>query len=552
MEQKRTPPMPDMKKIIRLVISSVIFAAAILLPDGVKIVKLILLIVAAGAAVYDTVLRCVDCVESKNYFSTPVLLTAVAFTSIVIGFAKFSIAIDGAAMCIIYFAGTLVLDYAVYGTELSVGELTRYHEEDITEKLDAIFDADDAFETETAGTVSASAGKVLRYAMIFAIVFAILVPIITSFMGFSESLHRALMIIIVCTPTSIATSLRFVAKMSLSSAASHGVLFENAAHMEDASYIDTVVIDKAGIYTSNSPRIVSAKSDVIDAGTFMNFVSHAVYYSEQAFAKAISAAYDKEYKLEVISNFKDVPGAGVELDIAGSHVVLGTNSLLNALGLSVPQASVAGKGSSVYYLVIANKYIGYIEIADELNSEAYSLVSGLKENGVGKCVLLTDDNAEDSEEFAASLDFDSVYSECDGEKKQNIISQYQSSSRHGVAYIYANSAEVHSDALVDVRVSRKARYADAVAIPSFVSEIPEAFSVCKRMRQVTVFNAVFAYAVKVLIIFLSIIGSCSLWFAVLLDAVATAGTVLLSVRVTKESPLNAFIYRYSVDKDEQE
>lgn len=60
------------------------------------------------------------------------------------------------------------------------------------------------------------------------------------------------------------------------------------------------------------------------------------------------------------------------------------------------------------------------------------------------------------------------------------------------------------------------------------------------MKEVAIENAVFAFVVKAILIFLSIIGYCNVWFAVFIDIVAILATMLNAVRVTNESLITTY------------
>ena len=100
------------------------------------------------------------------------------------------------------------------------------------------------------------------------------------------------------------------------------------------------------------------------------------------------------------------------------------------------------------------------------------------------------------------------------------------------------SFEAHSAADVDMRVSKKAKFADASVDPDRVANLPFAIQICKRMGQVQTENAIFAFLIKALLIFLAINGKCTIWFAAFLDMAATLATVLNAIRVTQDSLLS--------------
>jgi P-type E1-E2 ATPase len=155
-----------------------------------------------------------------------------------------------------------------------------------------------------------SAGLVLKLAMVLAVVYAIVMPIVTS-MSFIVSIHRALIILLVAAPFSVVTSIPIAGVVGLCQNARHGIVYNNAYSMEAMADVTAAVFDKSGIFTEECPRIIAIHSDVLDYDTFLNFVAHAVYYSEQPIANAISAVFDHDYKLDVIKDFREIPGCGV-------------------------------------------------------------------------------------------------------------------------------------------------------------------------------------------------------------------------------------------------
>ena len=102
-------------------------------------------------------------------------------------------------------------------------------------------------------------------------------------------------------------------------------------------------------------------------------------------------------------------------------------------------------------------------------------------------------------------------------------------------FVYSNSIEMHSDAAVDLRVSNRAKYADAIIQPNAIWSLTKVKQISKRVREIVIENALFAFIVKAILIFLSMIGYCNLWFAIFLEFATAVATVLNTIRVTSES-----------------
>ena len=282
-------------------------------------------------------------------------------------------------------------------------------------------------------------------------------------------------------------------------------------------------------------------SDVLDYDTFLNFVAHAVYYSEQPVANAISAVYDRDYKLDVIKDFREIPGYGVELSIDGIGVIFATREYLEEQGIHVEESP--NSVGTAYYMVVADRPMGKVVISSDVNQDLESLVPEMKNIGVSRCVLLSEDSKETAQQFAEMLNFSEMYAQCDAQKKLRIISEIAHKTKGAVLFVYSTGIEAHSDAAVDIRVNNRAKYADAIVLPDAVSNLPMAKHVSARVREICIENALFAFIVKSILIFLSIIGYCNLWFAIFIDFAAAIATVLNTIRVTSASLRSKLRYK---------
>lgn len=525
---------PDTILVIRLVVASVIFAVSLIVKMP-AFVSTLLLILSAAAAGYDIALEAVNSVEKGDYFATPLVVVVIAILSYVIGFGA-----EGAALIVLYQIGLLLIAYTGERTKRSALELLQYQDEDTVSKVSELLKEESAGKMEIESTMKDSSGTILKAAMIFAVVYALAVPLFTSY-TFTVSIHRALTIILIATPMSVVAAMPFTGIVGLCYSAQQGVVFNDAATMEAAGKANIAVFDKAGIFAEECPRVLSVQSDVLDTATFMNFAAHAVYYSEQPVAKAISAINEQEYKLDIISDFVDIPGAGVDLKIGGARVTFATRELFESRGVYVPESQP--EVGQAFYMTVSDRYVGKLVISADVNSEMLTLAAEMKEAGIKRCILLTEDGNEESQRMAEELDFTEVYGQCDTAKKLKLIGDLSEGKKNRILFVYSNGIEAHSAADVDMRVSRKAKYADATVLPEFTVNIPFSMLVCRRMREVATENAVFAFVVKAILIFLSIIGYCNVWFAIFIDMAAALATILNSIRVTNESLIRSFQYK---------
>ena len=521
--------------VIRLIIASLIFAVSLIvkMPSLVRILLLALSVVVSG---YDVALDAVNSVESGDYFATPIVIVFVAVISFFIGFG-----LEGAALMMFYQIGQILIAYAQERTVKSAKELLCYSDEETVEKVTGIIEEENAGKMAMEYTVGSAASFILKIALGIAVLYAVLIPILTN-LSFAVSIHRALTIIVIATPLSVVVAMPLTGIIGICYGAQFGVIFNNAAAMEKAAEVETAVFDKPGVFADDHPSLVSAQSDLLDKSTFMNFAAHAVYYSEQPFAKAISDAFNFDYKLDLISDFQDIPGCGVDLKINGAHVTLATRELFASRGEAVPYEN-AKEDYQMFYMMVSEKYVGKIALTNEIYGETEQLAPDLKAIGFDKCILLTEDGKEESEAAATELEFDEVYGECDTARKLRLVNDLKASRDTQMMYVYANGFDAHSAADLDIRVSRKGKFADILVIPEYIANLPLALQLCSRVREVAAENAIFAFVIKAILIFLSLTGYCNIWFAIFIDMAAALATILNSIRVTSPSLIGILKYK---------
>lgn len=521
--------------IIRLIIASIIFAVSLIVNKLPGFVSILLLSLSAGIAGYDIFLDALSAASEKDFLSTPLVVVFVTLVSYFIGFGA-----EGAALVILYQIGLLLIAYVEERTRKSALELLQYQDEGTINRITELVCRDNTGSMRIEGEMGYSAGSVLKMAMIFGLVYAAALPIITNY-SLRVSIHRALTIILIATPMSVVISMPLTGIYAMCFSARHGVVFDNAVLMETTAEADIAVFDSAGIFSEENPRLSSLKSDIIDDNTFITFAAHALYYSDQPVARAVAAVYTNDYRLELVKNFTDIPGYGVEVDISGAHIVLATRELFAGRGVQLPpEKAVDGQ---IFYMTVAGRYAGKLITSSQLNSEADELVMGMTEAGIKRCVLLTEEGGTESRRIAEEMNFGEVYGECDTAKKLRVVSDLKTSAKGAVLFVYSSGVETHSAADVDIRVNRRGKFADVLISPDYLANLPFAVQICRRMREIAIENAIFAFVVKAILVFLSIIGYCNIWFAIFIDMVAAVATILNSVRVTSESIISAFLYK---------
>ncbi len=508
--------------IIRLIVSAALLAVALLV-DILPVFRIVLTLLAAIVAGYDIFLDMIDAVAANDFLAPPIILITITVLSFFIGYEW-----EGVLLLILFQLGSCLVGYAVAQTHQSAQQILSRTDRDLADRASVIIETEKAEEGDQEKAIRKAAGTVLKCLIPVAVLFAVLVPIFTE-LSVRESIHRALIILTLTLPVSAVAALPLPGIIGLSYATRFGALFNHTSVLEKLRLIKTAVLDKSGIFSDIQPEFIGVKTELLDEDTFMEFVRHAVYYSDQPFAKAILANDDREFRLELIRDFHEIPGSGVEVNIGGADVLLAKSELLAERGVAVPYDNSNGNG--VYYMIIAGKYVGKVLMSDNLNQKNARLLPDLKTAGIRKCVLLTDDSRDESETLGMTLQADEVFAEFTDETKLRYL---ESLSKNETMYIYANSPEAHSSAAIDIRASKRGKYADALVSPEELEKLPAVIGLSHRVSDIVKENAVFVFIIKAILIFLGITGLCTVWFAVFMDFVAAIATILNSIRVTKK------------------
>jgi Cu2+-exporting ATPase len=194
--------------------------------------------------------------------------------------------------------------------------------------------------------------------------------------------------------------------------AMNGILFKNAAALEDATKLDVIIFDKTGTLTVGQPEVV----DVVTAkGVTTDAVLATAASVEQGSDHPLAQAIVRRAQglaVPVQKAFENIEGMGAGAEIDGERVFLGNRRLMDTQKLDLGELAaeaqrLQGAGRTVVHVARAGKVIGLIAIADAPRSTAAVTVAKLRERGV-QVAMLTGDNAGTAQRIARDLGLDIV------------------------------------------------------------------------------------------------------------------------------------------------
>jgi Cu2+-exporting ATPase len=215
--------------------------------------------------------------------------------------------------------------------------------------------------------------------------------------------------------------------------AMNGILFKNAAALEDATKLDVIIFDKTGTLTVGQPEVVevvSAKGET--AEIVLTSAASVEQGSDHPLAQAI-ARRAQGLVVPAQKGFENIEGMGARAEVNDDIVYLGNRRLMDEqkldLGaLAVEAQRLQGAGRTVVHVARAGKVIGLIAIADAPRPSAAATVAKLRERGV-QVAMLTGDNASTAQRIARDLGLDIVLADVLPGQKAGKVKELQAQGK---------------------------------------------------------------------------------------------------------------------------
>lgn len=223
-------------------------------------------------------------------------------------------------------------------------------------------------------------------------------------------------------------------------AAERGILMRSGEAFQVFRMVDTIVFDKTGTLTEGKPEVTSVWAVGNGKEDVLHIAAGAEWSSEHPIAKAIVAAAQKQdVKVTPAEQFTALSGRGIEAEMDGSQVVIGTERLMNernVSGLSSAKAWVAEQQKTrrtVVFVAAEDRIIGAISIADQVKQDAKEVVEALRKRGI-QAVMATGDHELAANAVAKELGISDVRAGLLPEDKLSLVRQLQKKG-HRVAFV---------------------------------------------------------------------------------------------------------------------
>ncbi len=245
-------------------------------------------------------------------------------------------------------------------------------------------------------------------------------------LGFEVALARTVTVLLVACPCALAIAVPVAVAGTIGNASMNGIIIKGGTHIEKLKDVKLVAFDKTGTLTVGEPKVVEIKTfgNYSEEDT-VKYAAIAEKFSEHPLSKAIIAkASEMSMKIPDPTDFKTIPGHGVEAHFRGKHILIGRKMMGTAISEEANQLMnrVESEGKTAIPVALDKNVIGVVVVADTVRENALEAIQRLKRLGI-KTVMITGDNTLTAKAIAEQIGVDEYHAEVLPEQKVAIIGE---------------------------------------------------------------------------------------------------------------------------------
>ena len=242
------------------------------------------------------------------------------------------------------------------------------------------------------------------------------------------ALERMVTVMVTACPHALGVAIPLVVAISTTLSATNGLLIRNRGAFETTRNISTVIFDKTGTLTKGSHSVerVIPLSD-FNADELIQYTAAVQQNSEHHIAKGIMTTLkEKNLALWKSENFNYMPGIGVKGVVNGKHIIAAGKNYFTENNFSLPDIpkEINQEAETVNFVLIENKVVGIITLADSIREGSGEAVEELKKMDI-KSFLLTGDNEKIAATVAEKLGMNGFLANVLPHNKQEKVKELQ-------------------------------------------------------------------------------------------------------------------------------
>lgn len=240
----------------------------------------------------------------------------------------------------------------------------------------------------------------------------------------TNNFETILSVLVVATPCPLIFATPVAVISGINKAAKSGIIVKSGSAIEQIGKAQVVVFDKTGTLTFGTPTVEKAVSfNGITGDEILRRAASLEQLSSHPIAMMVAQKGKEKFgKLPMPANFREMPGAGVEGDVEGDHIIIGAPSIFANLDGKIFNSNIinnhiAPEGRMVAFVGINDRLVGAIIFGDQIRPQVRTMVQDLKKEGVTQTIMLTGDSHGNAKSIATSAGVSSFEAELLPEQK---------------------------------------------------------------------------------------------------------------------------------------
>lgn len=182
------------------------------------------------------------------------------------------------------------------------------------------------------------------------------------------------------------------------------------------------------------------------------YVACAEEYSINPVALAIKHSYGKRVNTSVLSNYQELSGLGVKVDVEKQTILVGNEGLLTKFGVWVEETPK--EIGTVLHIAIDQEYAGYIVVRDELKPEVSSWLQQCRKCGLRHMRVVSSESENFVTMVCQQLEIPEYLSHLSLADKNRALERYRFEEKKQFAFVSNNQkllADHHADLNIMVK-----------------------------------------------------------------------------------------------------
>ncbi len=303
------------------------------------------------------------------------------------------------------------------------------------------------------------------------------------------ALTRAISVLVISCPCALGLATPVAIMVGNGVGAKHGILFKTAVSLEETGKTQIICLDKTGTITEGKPMVTGLYPAYgIEESQLLTLAASLEKSSEHPLARAISQyATEQDVSIEAVTDFKVLPGNGIEATIDGQKAYAGSKLFIKEkLTLSddmmLKADSLAAKGMTPLFFAKSGKLYGMIAVADVIKADSKDAIDQLKTMGI-HVIMLTGDNELTAEAIASQAGVDEVVASVKPDGKATVVQQLKNKGKVVMVGDGINDAPALTSADIGIAIGAGTDVAidaaDVVVMKSKLSDVAAAIRISR-------------------------------------------------------------------------